>query len=101
MKIIYSHENKILVENARNLLAHNGIEAILKNEYASGGIGELSAIDTWPELWLVNDDDYGNAKLLLGQLSTDIDQDSWKCTSCQELNEPSFDFCWNCQIEKP
>ncbi|WP_414654290.1 putative signal transducing protein, partial [Idiomarina abyssalis] len=36
MKLIYTRENKLLVENARNLLQMEGIETVMKNEFSSG-----------------------------------------------------------------
>lgn len=98
MKVVYSNQNKILVENARNLLAHNGISSILKNEFASGALGELSAIDTWPELW-VTDGDYDSASALVSTLAADPEGQPWLCDHCGEQNEASFDMCWHCNAE--
>ncbi len=98
MKIVYTHENKIIVENARNVLSVNGIESVLKNEYASGGIGELSAIDTWPEIW-VETNDYETASGLIENLIKASSAPTWECESCKEVNGGAFEHCWNCQHE--
>ena len=99
MQLVYTHENNILVGNARNLLAENGIESMLTNEFAGGGVGELSAFDTWPEVW-VSDEDYARAKEILEVLSHPAEGESWECKFCGETNEPAFRSCWNCQGEK-
>jgi len=61
MKLLYTHENKIIVENVRNTLRDAGIEPEMRNEFSSSGVGELSPIETWPELW-VDDCEYVRAK---------------------------------------
>ncbi|MFT7561806.1 MAG: hypothetical protein ACI93R_003737 [Flavobacteriales bacterium] len=99
MKLIYTHENKILVESTKNHLAQHDINTTLKNEFSSGGIGELSAIDTWPELWLEDSNDYTKAKALLLTLTAQSEAPQWKCEHCNETNEGSFEVCWNCQKE--
>ena len=55
MKLVYTNENRMIVGNAKNILEGHGIETILKNEYAQGAVGEISAFDAWPELWVLND----------------------------------------------
>ena len=99
MLLVYTHENNILVSNARNLLAENGIESLLKNEFAGGGAGDLPVFDTWPEIW-VTDEDYVKAKEILEALEEPVEGVKWLCDSCGEVNEPAFQSCWNCQSEK-
>ena len=96
MQLIYTHENNILVGNARNLLSQHGLESILKNEFAGSGAGELSTFDTWQELW-VSDEDYLKAKEVLAVLSDSLEGERWVCEGCGEVNEPTFHSCWNCQ----
>ena len=38
--------------HVENLLHEAGISVEKRNQYASGGAGELSAIDVMPELWV-------------------------------------------------
>lgn len=99
MMLIYTHENNLMVVNARNYLVVNGIETELRNEFASGGLGELSAIDTWPELW-VNAAHYAEAKRLISALSQPEEGTPWQCEACRETNEPAFELCWNCQVAR-
>ena len=97
MKLVYTHENTAIVQNARNLLDNNDIEGILKNEFASGGAGDLVPAETWPELWVLDDEDYVNAVQLLAALSDKTNQPDWECQHCKEPNGAMFESCWNCQ----
>ncbi|WP_045860268.1 putative signal transducing protein [Teredinibacter purpureus] len=97
MKLVFTHENKIIVENAKALLQEQGIEAIIKNEFASSGLGELSAIDTWPEVWILNNSQLTAATTLIEGLLAPSKGEIWQCKHCDEQNEPTFEICWNCQ----
>ena len=101
MKLIYTNENRLLVGNARNIVESAGIEVVLKNEYAAGGTGELSPLDTWPELWVVRDSDYGKAVGLLENVLAPRNAEEWRCSYCSELNDASFEVCWKCQKDSP
>lgn len=100
MKLVYTHENKVLVENARNLLALKHIDTVLKNEFASGAAGDLVPAETWPELWVLDETYYEEAMRILKVLSDKISGPDWICTNCQEVNGAAFESCWNCQLER-
>lgn len=100
MKLIYSNENNFLVNNAKNILEHNNIEVTLKNEFASGAAGALAPLDTWVELWIINDNDEGKANIALAEALNQQGEHNWFCKKCQEINDASFDICWQCQDEK-
>lgn len=99
MKLVYTNENKIIVENTRNFLEESHIETELRNEYASGGMGELSPISTWPEIW-VSDRDFLSAQEKVAELHNTALGDLWHCPRCQEENESTFEVCWRCQTER-
>lgn len=96
MKKVYTHENSILVGNAKALLQQNGVEAHLKNEFASGAVGELSTLDSWPEIW-VTDADERVAKEVIARLTDVNPQPDWQCSKCNESNDAAFEVCWHCQ----
>ena len=101
MKLVYTHENRLLVSHAQTILENAGIENRLKNEYLMGASGDLAPIDAWMELW-VNDNDYPQAETLIRITLIDEPAGSnWLCPACKEENEPSFELCWNCQKERP
>ena len=99
MKMIYTSENRILVSNARNILANEGIAVEVKNEFSGGAMGELAVFETWPELWVSNDEDYEKARKLLDALLKPIPGSEWVCSNCRERNAASFEYCWHCQRE--
>lgn len=96
MKLIYTHENKLLVENARNLLQIEGINTVVKNEFSSGAAGDLAPMDTWPELWLVNENQLTKAKAVIDAMQAQAHGDDWRCNQCQEINGAAFEICWSC-----
>ena len=97
MKLVYSNENNFLVNNVKNLIDAQGISTFIKNEFAQGAVGEISAFDSWSEVWVHNDEDFERAMEIskLSQMNTK--GDDWICKSCSEKNDPSFEICWNCQ----
>jgi hypothetical protein len=97
MKLVYSNENHFLVNNAKNILDAEKISTFIKNEFAQGAVGEISAFDAWPEVWVTSDDDFEQAIEVLALSQNSNKGDDWVCTSCAEENGPSFEVCWNCQ----
>lgn len=96
MKKVFTHTNSLIVANAQNLLSVHRVKSELFNQFASGGAGELSAIDSWPEIW-VDGKDYEKAIQFLKPFNASIKTEQWMCHTCGEKNESTFDFCWNCQ----
>jgi hypothetical protein len=99
MKLIYTHENRIMALNIRNVLINHGFDVALNNEFASSASGGLAPFDTWPEVWLLKDDDFDNAKKIIQSISYNSIQAAWECKKCQEENDESFDYCWKCHEE--
>ncbi len=100
MKLVYTSENRILVNMASNLLENADIQTTLKNEFAGGAVGELSVFESWLELWILHDRDYERAKILLDRVERGADELPWECHRCQEQNEGTFDHCWQCQMDR-
>jgi len=100
MKLVYTHENRLLVLNVINILNDHQIKATINKEFASSAAGGLAPIDTWPEAWVLNDSDFDEAKRIIATLDIELDQSKWQCGNCQEYNEATFDYCWNCHTEK-
>ena len=95
MRKICSEQNATLIWHARNILASAGIDCTLRNEFASGGVGQLSPFDAWPELW-VEDRDVYRATTLLKATFEASDQPDWACPQCGENIGGAFSSCWNC-----
>ena len=74
MNMVNTNESCLLVGNVNNILEAHEIDVILKNEFLQGGNGELSSLDTWPELWVLKDSDYDSATSVIeNSLSKDSD----------------------------
>ena len=97
MKMVYTSENQFLVNNAKNLIEAQGIGTFLKNEFAQGAVGETSAFDAWPEVWVFSDADYEQALNIIEASFSGNNAVEWVCTQCAEKNDASFEICWNCQ----
>lgn len=95
MKKLFTSENRMIVYNMKNLLRGEGIETLVKNEFSGGGIGDLPAFDTWPELW-VEDTLEARAQSVLRQLAQASEREAWFCRRCGEANEAAFGVCWQC-----
>jgi len=99
MKLVYTHENRFLVFNIQNIIESHRIDTFLKNEFIAGAAGDIAPHETWPELWVKNDNDYDLAMLLIKDTLEQKNDKTWLCRHCHETNNSSFDFCWNCQSE--
>ncbi|MFT5082477.1 MAG: hypothetical protein ACI9Y1_000502 [Lentisphaeria bacterium] len=100
MKLIFSHQNPMIVENIKNIVELDGVETILKNASLAGAAGELAPMDTWPEVWVVNDDHYQRAIALVNSVSDSKNTVEWVCGKCSEKNDAAFEVCWKCQSEQ-
>lgn len=96
MKKLFTHENRMIVFNLKNVLQAEGIETIVVNEFAAGGAGDLATFDTWPELWIEDETRLEQAQALIQGILSDRRTDDWFCRTCQEPNDASFRICWNC-----
>lgn len=98
MKKVTSAESLVLINHYRNLLASEGIESFIRNEFLGGVMGEIPFQEVWPELWVRRDLDYDRARQLIdaNNLLEESAGEPWRCRRCQEENEPTFAVCWNC-----
>ena len=100
MKKVYSHENRLIVFNLKNVLEDAGIACVVENEFAGGGVGDLSPFETWPELWVVNDSDEERALKIIEEMNQATSAD-WFCSVCGEQNPGNFQVCWQCGAAAP
>jgi len=99
MKMVYTSENHFLVNNVKNLIEAQEINTFIKNEFSQGAVGEISAFDAWPELWVFDDADFEPAVEIVKSSQSSNTSVDWICKNCAETNDPSFEICWNCQCE--
>ena len=96
MRKVYTHQNSLIVGNARNILQDAGIEVVMRNQYAAGALGETAPQETWPEVWVARDRDYERACAILDASMSAPGEQDWVCRACGERNGAAFELCWNC-----
>ena len=96
MKKLYTHENRMIIFNLKNLLETENISVVVMNEFASSGAGDLATFDTWPELWVEEESDFERAESILKDVISQPVSNDWYCRGCQEKNGAAFQLCWNC-----
>ena len=98
MKKVFSAQDIVSVSHLKNILESYGIDCIIRNEFLSGGAGELPLTECWPELWVVDENHAPQADSIIA--STCKVEDStplpWRCPRCGETLEGQFGSCWKC-----
>ena len=103
MKRVYCSDDLVMAGHLKSLLDADGIECFLKNQYLTGGRGDLPLNECWPELWVTQDDCYEKAMKIIASVISSNDKvvgSDWRC-SCGEMIEGQFSSCWNCGKDKP
>ncbi|MDO6488573.1 DUF2007 domain-containing protein [Colwellia sp. 6_MG-2023] len=99
MKMVYTNESIFLVSNVKNLIEAQGISSFIKNEFSQGATGEISVFDSWPEVWVTNDNDFERSTKIINESQNNNEGEDWVCEKCSEQNASSFEVCWNCGTE--
>ena len=100
MKSVYSAANLSLVSILKSVLDEHGIKNWIRNEYLSAGVGELPAIESWPQL-CVQDEDFDEATRIVAEAVALKQLPNWECPSCGEELEGQFTECWKCGTSRP
>jgi hypothetical protein len=95
MKRVFRASSLLQVAHARNLLLTAGIASELRNQYLAGALGDLPMLETWPQLY-VEDDDEQPALRALARGAAAPTGTPWTCAGCGEQLEPQFTSCWRC-----
>lgn len=82
----------------KDLLAQEGVTCVVRNEQLFVGLGEIPFLELFPELWVIDDEVYPRAKLLLDAWlqEQELGGEPWTCRHCGEQLEPQFGACWKC-----
>jgi hypothetical protein len=104
MKPLHTARHATEAHLIRGYLESEGVSAIIRGEYLSGGVGELPA--DLCKVWVVNDGDFARADVLLrrflqGEAARDYAHEAWRCATCDENIEGQFTACWNCGNARP
>ena len=103
MKKLYTTQNPLMISHLKNILESGGVECVVKNLYLSSAAGELPPIECWPELWVIDDASYAEAREVLDRALAPLRSVSepWKCRKCGSEVEGQFSECWNCGSSRP
>ena len=99
---VFSFWDRLQAGLLKEILAGEGIACILRNDQLSSALGEIPFNECSPELWVIDDETYPRAKLLLaGWLKNDNTAgEPWVCPKCGEHCLPHFGACWSCGTER-
>lgn len=108
MRKIYENADFTQVGYYQSILEEAGIPTFLKNLGASMGMGEIPFVEVYPELWVVNDEDYDRAIDVLEpyyaqhMAAAPVEaMPNWYCSACGVEVEGGFDECWKCGAMRP
>lgn len=65
MKKVFVSPNLIEVEMRKERLEQAGIRCMIKNQRSSGLAGEIPFTEVFPELWVIQNEEYDRARQLL------------------------------------
>jgi hypothetical protein len=104
MRQIHTAKHAMEAHLVRGFLESNGIEAVVRGEYLTGGWGELP-VDLC-SVWIKNDAEFERANALLvsflkGSYAVEMREARWQCPQCNEVIEGQFDACWKCGARRP
>ncbi|MDX1555168.1 MAG: DUF2007 domain-containing protein [Xanthomonadales bacterium] len=98
---VYENFDISRVGQMQSILETNGIATFLKNEYASGALGEIPFVEICPQLFVLRARDVERAKELLQvDLPAERQASDWVCPECGIDIEGQFENCWKCGTQR-
>lgn len=99
MKRVFTADSAAMAWHIKNVLEHNDIEAVVKNEGLLSIAGEVPITECQPEVWVLNDLYCKLAQQLISEIeqAPTLEGRDWICVSCNESNLSGYGVCWNCQ----
>ena len=56
----------------KGILESEGIETFVKNEHLSGLAGEVPFMESWPEVWVIEDEEVEHAETIIADYQRDL-----------------------------
>jgi hypothetical protein len=85
----------------KELLEREGITCLIRNEQLFAALGEIPFLECYPELWLVDEEVWPRARLLIDSwLKSEAGGLPWICPTCGEQLEGQFGACWKCDTQR-
>lgn len=70
MKQLWTGKDPVKLSILRSELEARGIRFSIRNEDLQVGIGEIPPIEAWPEIWINDNEEYGEAKAILEDIDS-------------------------------
>lgn len=97
---VYRGTNSTDAYLVRHFLTGNDVDSQVRGDLV-GLRGKIPMGDAWPTVW-VESRDRARAEALIRQFNGPrLVHPQWSCTECSEVNGATFEWCWNCQTERP
>jgi Putative prokaryotic signal transducing protein len=97
MKRIYVAANLPDAHIVLNLVERAGIQVEVINANAQSGVGEMPFTHAYPEVWVMDDNDFSRARKIVTDHEHMPEQRGVvHCSACGEGNPRNFELCWNC-----
>ena len=98
MKRVYSSQNTMMVDHMKLLVEAQDILCTVRNRTLSSLAGEVPFTETWPALWVLDDEQADAAAEIVDRALHDMEQTKspWVCPKCQTTVEGQFSECWKC-----
>ena len=92
-----------MIGHLKNVMATFGIKCVAKKLDLISAAGELPPIECWPELWVLDDRRYPEARRVLKRTLAPLRPAArpWRCHKCRTDVDGQFSECWNCGGERP
>ena len=103
MKKVYENMEYTRVGYFQSILEGEGIRTTIKNYGASTAMGELPFTEVFPELWVLDDQDFERAaKLIRDELDEPPKPKTgeWTCSKCGSVVDAGYSECWKCGASK-
>jgi hypothetical protein len=86
----------------KSMLERTRIACTIRNENLAGGMGEIPFFECYPELWIIDEQDYDKAKEIVSswRQAAGAKGAVWVCPDCDELIDGQFTACWQCGVER-
>ena len=104
MRKVFEHPASHEVGHYESILQSHGIATFIRNQNVSSLVGEVPFTSAYPELWVVDNEDYDAAISLLSEYRRSLPAgltSDWVCATCREAVPGSFSSCWNCNSSRP
>lgn len=103
MKELYRHKDHATVAYYKSILESEGIPIMLRNEHlATTGLAEIPIPEFFPNICVMNDEDYERAWEIMKRTMETNSVDSELevvCGECGEVNPGNFDMCFSCEAD--